>query len=172
MFAGKTDELHRRLRRATHGHKPVILFTADNRYGGESKTHHSTEAGVSTYPVANLLCVETTDPHKLLDGDNIIGIDEIQFIDADVLLSICRRLATNNTVIVAGLDNDFKGKPFEATVRLMAEADKVKKLSAVCVDCGKDATKSFRTSGSEERILEGGADTYIALCRQCFVKRK
>ena len=166
MFSGKTEELIRRLKRAKIAKLQVEIFKPmiDKRYdeikivSHDSNTIHSTPVPSSS--------------NILLMGSNVdvIGIDEAQFFD-NGLPQVCEQLANNGTrVIVAGLDMDFLGKPFGPMPHLLAIADYITKVHAICMNCGDLATHSFRTSKDAALILLGEQENYIPLCRTCYVK--
>lgn len=164
MFSGKTEELIRRMRRAEFAKQRVEIFkpSVDTRYAESDVVSHDATAIRST-PVpssSNLL---------LLASDiEVVGIDEAQFFD-DGLPDVCTELANMGIrVIAAGLDMDFQGRPFGPMPRLMAMAEYVTKVHAICVRCGELATFSHRTTASKELVLLGETDSYQPLCRSCF----
>ncbi|OFX56698.1 MAG: thymidine kinase [Bacteroidetes bacterium GWA2_30_7] len=164
MFSGKTEELIRRLKRAKFAKQKVEIFKPqiDIRYSEEEVVSHDSNAIIST-PVstaANIL---------LLTGDvDVVGIDEAQFFD-NGLIEVCNTLANNGVrVIVAGLDMDFKGKPFGPIPALMSTAEYVTKVHAICVHCGNLAQFSHRLSANEKLVVLGEKDIYEPLCRSCF----
>jgi thymidine kinase len=164
MFSGKTEELIRRLRRAEFARQRVEIFkpSVDTRYAESDVVSHDATAIRST-PVpssSNLL---------LLASDiEVVGIDEAQFFD-DGLPEVCAELATMGVrVIAAGLDMDFQGRPFGPMPRLMAAAEYVTKVHAICVRCGELAAFSHRTTASRELVVLGETDSYQPLCRGCF----
>lgn len=164
MFSGKTEELIRRLKRAQIAKMDVEIFkpTTDTRYDETAVVSHDQNAIHST-PVENSSSI-------LLLGSNtqVVGIDEAQFFD-DELPDVCNKLASMGIrVIVAGLDMDFQGKPFGPIPALMAIAEDVTKVHAVCVKCGSPATYSYRTAASEAKILLGEKDSYEPRCRVCY----
>ncbi len=166
MFSGKTEELIRRLKRARIAKLQVEIFKPmlDKRYDETNIVSHDANAIHST-PVPSSSSI-------LLFGSNVdvIGVDEAQFFDSE-LPNVCEQLANTGTrVIVAGLDMDFLGKPFGPMPHLLAIADYITKVHAICMNCGDLATHSFRTSKEESLILLGEKENYIPLCRSCFVK--
>ena len=166
MFSGKTEELIRRLKRAKIARLQVEIFKPmiDKRYDEMNIVSHDSNAIHST-PVPS-------SSNILLMGSNVdvIGIDEAQFFDNE-LPNVCEQLANNGTrVIVAGLDMDFLGKPFGPMPHLLAIADYITKVHAICMNCGDLATHSFRTSKDAALILLGEKENYIPLCRTCYVK--
>ena len=164
MFSGKTEELIRRLKRAKIAKQKVEIFKPmiDKRYHEEHIVSHDANQIHST-PVpssANLLLFS--------NEVDVIGIDEAQFFDSG-LPNVCDQLANNGTrVIAAGLDMDFLGKPFGPMPQLLAIADYITKVHAICMNCGDLASHSFRTVKEEALILLGEKDAYIPLCRTCF----
>jgi thymidine kinase len=168
MFSGKTEELIRRLKRAKYAklrteiYKPMI----DTRYSEEDVVSHDEKAIQSTP-------VETAQNILLLaTGVDVIGIDEAQFFD-EGLVEVCNELANSGVrVIVAGLDMDFTGKPFGPIPGLMAIAEQVTKIHAICVRCGSLAQYSHRKTKSKKLVLLGEQDEYEPLCRACFIKAR
>ena len=167
MFSGKTEELIRRLKRAQYAKQKVEIFkpAIDVRYDEEKVISHDSNE-VSSTPVpasANIL---------LLANDvDVIGIDEAQFFD-DELPAVCGALANRGIrVIVAGLDMDYLGTPFGPIPNLMATAEFVSKVHAICVDCGDLANHSNRIVASKDLVHLGEQDEYEALCRACFLKK-
>jgi len=164
MFSGKTEELIRRLRRAEIARQKVEIFkpSVDTRYSATEVVSHDEKAIRST-------AVDNSATILLLSGDvDVVGIDEAQFFDMGIL-EVCNRLADNGIrVIVAGLDMDFKGMPFGPVPGLMACAEDVTKLHAICMRCGNLAQYSHRLTGIEKLFLLGEKETYEPLCRECF----
>jgi thymidine kinase len=164
MFSGKTEELIRRLRRAQIAKLKVEIFkpSIDVRYSEEEVVSHNANAIRSTV-------VENANNILLLTGDvNVIGIDEAQFFD-DSLIEVCNTLADNGIrVIVAGLDMDYTGKPFGPMPKLMAIAEYVTKVHAICVRCGELAQYSHRKIVSDQLVELGETNEYEPLCRKCF----
>ena len=165
MFSGKTEELIRRLKRAKIAKQNVEIFKPmiDKRYHEVNIVSHDANQ-ISSTPVPS-------SSNILLFGSDVdvIGIDEAQFFD-DHLPEVCTQIANSGTrIIVAGLDMDFLGKPFGPMPQLLAIADYITKVHAICMNCGDLATHSFRTSKDEALILLGEKDSYIPLCRTCFV---
>lgn len=166
MFSGKSEELIRRLKRAKIANQRVEIFKPhiDTRYDDVDIVSHNRNRIRST-PVSS-------SRHILLPAQSVevVGIDEAQFFD-DELADVCEVLARNNIrVIVAGLDKDYLGNPFGPIPKLMALADYVTKLHAICMQCGGLATHSFRLSKDKSRVLLGEKDSYEPRCRSCFVK--
>ncbi len=164
MFSGKTEELIRRLRRAEIARQKVEIFkpSTDTRYSATDVVSHDEKSIRSTV-------VDHSATILLLSSDaEVIGIDEAQFFDLG-LAEVCNQLADmGKRVIVAGLDMDFRGKPFGPVPGLMAMAEYVSKLHAVCMSCGNPALYSHRLSVKEELVLLGERLTYEPLCRKCF----
>ncbi|WP_300602191.1 thymidine kinase [Niabella sp.] len=164
MFSGKTEELIRRLKRVKFANLNVEIFkpALDTRYDEERIVSHDTNAILST-PVDN--------SQKILllgQGADVIGIDEAQFFDPE-LPDVCDRLAYHGIrVIVAGLDMDFTGKPFGQMPFLLAKADYITKLHAICVKCGNIANYSYRKIPDDEQIMLGATDAYEPRCRKCY----
>ncbi|WP_461142343.1 thymidine kinase [Spirosoma pomorum] len=164
MFSGKTEELIRRLTRARIAKLNVLIFkpALDTRYHEENIVSHSARA-ISSTPV------QTASQVLELAGDcEVVGIDEAQFFDEDIV-NVCQTLANQGKrVVVAGLDMDFSGKPFGCMPQLLATAEYVTKVHAICVVCGDIAHYSYRLVASKERVLLGETDSYEARCRRCF----
>lgn len=166
MFSGKTEELIRRLKRAKFAKQKVEIFKPDTdiRYDDEEVVSHDKNSIHST-PVS-----ASSSILLLADDCEVIGIDEAQFFDRE-LANVCRQLANQGIrVIVAGLDMDFQGKPFGPIPDLLATAEYVTKVHAICVRCGNLAQFSHRTSPEESLILLGETDHYEPICRTCYVK--
>ena len=163
MFSGKTEELIRRVRRAQIARQKVQIFkpSIDDRYHESQVVSHSSQS-VEATPVNNALEILS----KLLDSTRIVAIDEIQFFDT-VILKVVRKLARRGIrVICAGLDQDYRGLPFGPMPELLAIADHVVKIQAICTVCGGAASKTYRLpSDNSEQVLVGQADLYEARCR-------
>jgi len=166
MFSGKTEELIRRIKRAGFAKQKVELFkpSIDTRYADSEMVSHDKKAEEAT-PVVNsaeiLLYVNSEDV-------DVVGIDEAQFFD-DGLIEVCRTLANQGVrVILSGLDMDFLGRPFGPMPGLMAIAEYVTKVHAICVRCGNLASFSFRTIENDKQILLGETEAYEPLCRKCY----
>ncbi|UOQ54686.1 thymidine kinase [Hymenobacter cellulosivorans] len=166
MFSGKTEELIRRLNRAKIARQRVEIFkpALDTRYHENDVVSHNSNSIRSTpVPIAQEMLL-------LAGACDVVGVDEAQFFD-ESLVEVCTQLANRGTrVIVAGLDMDFMGKPFGPMPTLMAIAEFVTKVHAVCVCCGELATYSFRIAASDDKILLGETDSYEARCRACFLE--
>jgi thymidine kinase len=166
MFSGKTEELIRRLKRVGIANLKVAVFKPklDTRYHEEKIVSHDTNAVHST-PVA-----KAGDILTLVGDVDVVGIDEAQFFDEGIL-EVCEQLALKGIrVIVAGLDMDYQGLPFGFMPQLLAMADYITKLHAICVQCGHIAHVSFRTINEEKQVLLGERDVYEPRCRTCAVK--
>ncbi|MCI6161748.1 MAG: thymidine kinase [Prevotella sp.] len=166
MFSGKTEELIRRLKRAKFARQKVEIFkpSIDTRYS---------EADVVSHDQNSIQCtpIDASSSILLLAGENdVIGIDEAQFLD-EGLVQVCNELANKGVrVIVAGLDMDFKGVPFGPMPALCAIADDVMKVHAICVKCGSLAYVSHRLVKNDKRVLLGETAEYEPLCRECYRK--
>lgn len=164
MFSGKTEELIRRLRRANFAKQRVEIFKPkiDNRYSEEDVVSHDKNAIRSTP-------VESSGSILLMSTEvDVIGIDEAQFFD-DGLVDVCKQLANNGIrVIIAGLDMDFRCTPFGPMPALMAIADDVFKVHAICVRCGSLAYVSHRLVAGEKQVLIGETAEYEPICRDCY----
>ncbi|GAB5519668.1 MAG: thymidine kinase [Rhodothermales bacterium] len=164
MFSGKTEELIRRLRRAKIAKQRVEIFkpSVDVRYSDEEVVSHDENAIASTP-------VHTASQILLMSaGADVIGIDEAQFFDL-TLVDVVQELARQGKrVIIAGLDQDYLGQPFEPLPALMAVAEYVTKLHAVCVVCGAPANHSQRLVQGDERVMLGATEVYEPRCRRCF----
>ncbi|GBD90580.1 thymidine kinase [bacterium BMS3Abin04] len=163
MFSGKTEELIRRLRRARIAKQSVKIFKPkiDNRYSKKEIVSHSEQSLPS-------IVVET--PGEILENSkdaHVIGIDEAQFFSND-LVDVVNQLAdSGKRVIIAGLDQDYTGKPFEPIPQLLSIAEYITKTLAICVVCGNPADRTQRTIHSSDRVLVGATDSYEARCRKC-----
>ncbi|MBA4408079.1 MAG: thymidine kinase [Bacteroidota bacterium] len=166
MFSGKTEELIRRLKRAKIAKLKVEIFkpAMDTRYSVAEVVSHDENSILSTP-------VENSGNIMLLTGDvDVIGIDEAQFFDHG-LIDVSITLANMGIrVIIAGLDMDFKGKPFGPIPGLMAVADHITKVHAICMRCGDVAQFSYRFSKADKLVLLGEKDEYEPLCRSCYTK--
>lgn len=166
MFSGKTEELIRRMKRAKFAKQKVEIFkpALDTRYSEIDVVSHDRNTIPSTP-------VDSSSAIALLSADiDVVGIDEAQFFD-DGLVDVCNALANNGVrVIIAGLDMDFKGKPFGPIPALCAIADEVTKVHAICVKCGALAYVSHRLVDNDKRVLLGEQTEYEPLCRECYKK--
>ncbi|MEO6916938.1 MAG: thymidine kinase [Chitinophagaceae bacterium] len=166
MFSGKTEELIRRLKRARIANLKVEIFkpAIDIRYHQMDIVSHD-ENSVNSTPIDNSQTI------LLMANDvDVVGIDEAQFFD-DMLPEVCDQLALRGTrVIIAGLDMDFAGKPFGQMPFLLAKADYLTKLHAICVKCGNIANYSYRKTGEASQVLVGAQSMYEPRCRPCYFK--
>lgn len=164
MFSGKSEELIRRLRRAQIARQRVQIFkpAIDNRYSLDCIVSHS-ELSIAATVVQN-----SSEILQLLDDRvEVVGIDEVQFFDEGIV-RVCDKLANlGKRVIVAGLDTDYRGVPFEPMPHLMAIADDVTKILAVCHRCGAPASRTQRISAAKDLVVVGAVDCYEARCRRC-----
>jgi thymidine kinase len=164
MFSGKTEELIRRMRRAQIARQPIAIFKPriDNRYSADHIVSHS-ELKLESTVVEN-----SAEILKQATNAQVIGIDEAQFFDIG-LIDVAEKLANaGKRVIIAGLDQDYRGKPFEPMPQLLAVAEYITKTLAICVVCGNPADRTQRTTPASERVLVGAKDSYEARCRRCF----
>ena len=168
MFSGKTEELIRRMKRAQFANLKVEIFkpSIDVRYSEEEVVSHDANAIQSTP-------VESAQNILLMTSDvDVVGIDEAQFFD-DGIVDVCLQLANSGIrVIVAGLDMDYMGVPFGPMPALMATAEYVTKVHAICVRCGDLANHSHRLTADDKQVLLGAHDTYQPICRHCFNELK
>jgi len=166
MFSGKTEELIRRLKRAQIANQRVEIFkpAIDKRYDDYDIVSHD-EKRICSTPIENSHHI------LLLSSDvDVVGIDEAQFFDID-LAEVAELLAYKGIrVIVAGLDMDYSGKPFGPVPSLLAKAEYITKLHAICVQCGDIASFSYRRAKIDDQILLGEKDVYEPRCRSCFNK--
>jgi thymidine kinase len=164
MFSGKTEELIRRLRRAQFAKQKIATFkpTIDKRYS---------ELDVVSHDSHSISCTPIKSPSRMLQIDpdiEVVGIDEAQFFDESIV-GVVQELADRGVrVIIAGLDTDYLGKPFGPMPALLAIAEDVQKVHAICVKCGNLANHSHRLSASTNLVELGEKDVYEPLCRQCY----
>ncbi len=164
MFSGKTEELIRRLKRAKIAGQKVEIFKPrlDTRYAEREVVSHAANS-VLSIPVENSRRIL-----ELSEGVSVVGIDEAQFFDEE-LPYVCQQLALRGLrVIIAGLDMDFRGQPFGPIPNLLAVAEYITKVHAICQHCGNLATHSFRLSEDESTVVLGEKDRYEARCRTCY----
>ena len=164
MFSGKTEELIRRARRAEIAKQKVAIFKPriDNRYSAQHIVSHSEQSLTST------VVDDASEILALSENAQVVGVDEGQFFKAN-LVEVCETLANQGKrVIVAGLDQDYRGKPFEPMPQLLAIAEYITKTLAICVVCGNPADRTQRKTQSADRVLVGAKDIYEARCRHCF----
>jgi thymidine kinase len=163
MFSGKTEELIRRLRRAEIAKQKVKIFKPliDTRFSDKSIVSHNEQS------LPSILIKDIKEVLDQSDDAQVVAIDEAQFFSEDIT-NVCNQLALKGKrVIVAGLDQDFRGVPFEPMPQLLAIAEYITKQLAICVECGNPADKTQRKTASSERVIVGAADIYEARCRQC-----
>ncbi len=165
MFSGKSEELIRRLRRAKIARQKVLAFKPriDDRYDDDDIVSHDER---------RIESIRVSDAREVLDyvgpDVQVIGLDEAQFLGPD-LVEVCETLAESGVrVIVAGLDQDYLGRPFEPMPALLAVAEYITKTLAVCMKCGKPANRTQRIIPSRERVVVGASEAYEARCRHCF----
>ena len=164
MFSGKTEELIRRLKRAKFAKQKVEIYKPciDVRYSDVEVVSHDAHS-IPSIPISS--------PAKMLEiaaDVEVVGIDEAQFFDESIV-EVVQTLADKGVrVIIAGLDTDFMGKPFGPMPALMAVAEDIQKVHAICVKCGSPANHSHRLSKSDELVVLGETDTYEPLCRHCY----
>jgi thymidine kinase len=163
MFSGKTEELIRRLRRAQIAKQNVKIFKPkiDTRYSTTAIVSHSDQF------LPSILINDINEVLEHSSSAHVVGIDEAQFFSNDII-EVCDKLANNGKrVIVAGLDQDYRGVPFEPMPHLLAVAEYITKTLAICVVCGNPADKTQRKTKSSERVIVGASDIYEARCRKC-----
>ena len=168
MFSGKTEELIRRLKRAKFANQRVEIFKPkiDIRYSEEAVVSHDANQILSTP-------VDSSASILLLTGDvDVVGIDDAQFFDPGIVDVVQQLASMGIRVIVAGLDTDFRGIPFGPMPAMMAVAEHVTKVHAICVKCGDPANHSHRLSASNKLVELGEKDIYEPLCRHCFEKAR
>ncbi|MBL7033902.1 MAG: thymidine kinase [Candidatus Delongbacteria bacterium] len=164
MFSGKTEELIRRLRRAQIAKQRVAIFKPkiDDRFSTDHIVSHS-EARIPSVAVDTPQEIE-----ELAMEAQVIGIDEAQFFD-ESLVAVCEALAdAGKRVIVAGLDTDFRTKPFEPIPQLLARAEYITKALAICMQCGNPANRTQRITSDSRKVVVGASDIYEARCRNCY----
>lgn len=165
MFSGKTEELIRRLRRARIARQRIQVFKpgTDDRYAREAVVTHSQERFDAQMVKTSAELLRAVD-----DRTDVIGVDEVQFFDAGVVEVLDKLANRGKRVIVAGLDQDYLGRPFEPMPQIMAIAEYVTKTLAVCVRCGEPANRSQRLVSTDDRVLVGASESYEPRCRRCF----
>ncbi|MCQ2142418.1 MAG: thymidine kinase [Bacteroidales bacterium] len=164
MFSGKTEELIRRLKRAQFANQKIAIFkpTIDVRYSEENVVSHDLHSIRST-PIRN-----PQEMYNIPEDVKVVGIDEAQFFDLSII-EVVQNLANKGVrVIIAGLDTDYLGKPFGPMPGLMAIAEDVQKVHAICVKCGSLANHSHRLSTNKDLVVLGEKDVYEPLCRECY----
>ena len=168
MFSGKTEELIRRIRRAQIAKQKVAIFKpkVDDRFSSDHIVSHSD---------VKLLSSVVKHSSEILDlaaDAQVVGIDEGQFFDMEIVDVVENLASKGKRVIIAGLDQDYLGKPFEPMPQLLAIAEYITKTLAICVVCGNPADRTQRTTQASERVLVGAKDSYEARCRRCFEQPK
>lgn len=164
MFSGKTEELIRRLKRAQFANQKIAIFkpTIDVRYSEENVVSHDLHSIRST-PIRT-----PQEMYNIPEDVKVVGIDEAQFFDLSII-EVVQNLANKGVrVIIAGLDTDYLGKPFGPMPGLMAIAEDVQKVHAICVKCGSLANHSHRLSTNKDLVVLGEKDVYEPLCRECY----
>ena len=164
MFSGKTEELIRRLKRAKFAKQKVEIYKPciDVRYSDDQVVSHDSHS-IPSKPIDSPACML-----QIAEDVEVVGIDEAQFFDAS-LVEVVQTLANRGIrVIIAGLDTDFMGKPFGPMPALMAVAEDIQKVHAICVKCGSPANHSHRLIASDALVVLGEKDEYEPLCRHCY----
>jgi len=168
MFSGKTEELIRRIRRAQIARQRVAIVkpSTDDRYGADHIVSHNQQK------IPSRLVRNSGEVLAVAAEADVIGIDEVQFLDAGIV-EVCEELANRGKrVIVAGLDQDYTAQPFEPVPQLLAMAEYITKTLAICVRCGNPANRTQRVGRATGRIAVGSGDLYEARCRRCFEEPK
>ena len=166
MFSGKTEELIQRLKRLDFAKKKYKLFKpiVDNRYDNYKVVSHNMNS------VQAISISKSEEIYSHIKNEKIIAIDEAQFLDKK-LYEVCEKLIKDGVdIIIAGLDMDYKGEPFGTMPKLLAISDNVKKMHAVCFECGETANYTFRINNDTQQVLIGSKENYKALCKNCFFK--
>ncbi len=164
MFSGKTEELIRRLSRARYAKQSVVIFKPriDARYSDDNVVSHSRqELAAQVVDQPSEIVEQATDV-------DVVGIDEAQFFGAELVAAAERLADTGKRIVVAGLDQDYMGRPFEPMPHLMAVAEYVTKTLAICTRCGNPANRSQRLIEREAQVVVGGSESYEARCRRCW----
>ena len=164
MFSGKTEELIRRLVRAQIAKQKVTILkpSLDNRYSEDFIVSHN-QRKIKSIAINNIKDIE-----KLSKNSDVVGIDEAQFFDTN-LISICKKLAKNGKrVVIAGLEKDYQAVPFGPMPQLLVDAEFVTKVNAICMQCGDPANFSQRITEEKNQVVIGEIDKYEARCRKCF----
>jgi thymidine kinase len=164
MFSGKTEELIRRIRRAQIARQEVAIFKPriDTRYSNDHIVSHS------ELKIPSTVVERPEEILKAVGTAQVVGIDEAQFFDMSIVDVVDQLANEGKRVIIAGLDQDYRGKPFEPIPQLLAVAEYITKTLAICVVCGNPADRTQRTTDANERVLVGAKDSYEARCRMCF----
>jgi len=165
MFSGKSEELIRRLRRAEIARQRVQIFKpkVDDRYASDEIVSHSEMKMPSQVVACSQEILERLD-----DRTEVVGIDEGQFFDPGIVAVVNGLADRGLRVIVAGLDQDYMGRPFEPMPQILAVAEYVDKILAICMRCGAPANRTQRLTAATDRVVVGGAEEYEARCRRCF----
>jgi thymidine kinase len=163
MFSGKTEELIRRLRRAMIAKQKVIVFKPklDNRYAEREIVSHSEQS------LPSEVIEDASEILELAKDAQVIGIDEAQFFKMNIVEVVNKLADDGKRVIIAGLDQDYRGQPFEPMPQLLAIAEYITKTHAICVVCGNPATRTQRKTPAKDRVIVGASDIYEARCRKC-----
>lgn len=178
MFSGKSEELIRRMRRSKYANQKILVFkhSSDDRYDDTKVASHS-QVFIEAVPASTVEEMREIIEKEYKDV-KVIGIDEVQFFGEDVA-EFCEELADQGKrVVVAGLDQDFRGEPFKPMDRLMAKAEYVDKFNAICACCGNPASRTQRLVDGEPAyeddpiVLVGASESYEARCRRCHIVRK
>jgi thymidine kinase len=164
MFSGKTEELIRRIRRAQIARQSVAIIKPkiDTRHSADQIVSHSD----ARFPAT--VVDSSADVIRLAADVQVVGIDEGQFFDPGIVDVVERLADSGKRVIIAGLDQDYRGKPFEPMPQLLAVAEYITKTLAICMRCGNPADRTQRLTGSDQRVLVGAREAYEARCRKCF----
>lgn len=164
MFSGKTEELIRRLKRASFAHQKVVIFkpSIDVRYAESEVVSHDKNA-LLAIPIKS-----SSEILKYVTDEMVIGVDEAQFFDNE-LVEVCQKLAlAGKRVVVAGLDMDFTGQPFGPIPALLAVSEYITKVHPICVHCGNLATHSYRLTAEKSKVMLGEKESYEPRCRKCY----
>jgi len=163
MFSGKTEELIRRLRRAMIARQKVIVFKPklDNRYSEREIVSHSEQS------LPSEIVEDASEILELSKDAQVVGIDEAQFFKMNIIDVVTKLADEGKRVIIAGLDQDYRGQPFEPMPQLLAIAEYITKTQAICVVCGNPANRTQRKTQSKDRVVVGASDIYEARCRKC-----
>lgn len=166
MFSGKTEELIRRIKRAEFANQKLLLFkpAIDNRYSDDKVVSHKGS------DFKAVVIQSSNDILQHWQGEMVVAVDEAQFFDANIVSVVSQLAKKGVRVIIAGLDMDYQGMPFGPMPHLLAIAEYVTKVHAICVDCGNLAQFSHRTATEKEQVLVGAIEKYKPLCRTCFNK--
>lgn len=169
MFSGKSEELIRRLKRARIGRQRVVCYKPDIdlRYQRDAIASHSAHTYEATI-VPNVAALRE-ELFPILSEVDVIGLDEAQWLDSSIVALTLQLVLLGKRIVIAGLDTTFAGEPFGSIPALMAIADEVSKLSAICMVCGAPAIHSQRLGSSQELVVVGAAGLYEARCRRCFL---